>query len=102
MDLIDADTRSDQKADRVTSPAIDDVDNGATARTSPAISIRELNFSYDEAGSPKQVLFDIDLDIWPGEVALLTGPSGCGRTTLLTLIGRIPTLPPGPLPSLGA
>src|SRR6266436_1262806 len=83
MDLIDAGTRSDQKADRVTSPAIDDVDNGATARTSPAISIRELNFSYDEAGSPKQVLFDIDLDIWPGEVALLTGPSGCGKTTLL-------------------
>src|SRR5260370_3180158 len=100
MDLIDADTRSDQKADRVTSPAIDDVDNGATARTSPAISIRELNFSYDEAGSPKQVLFDIDLDIWPGEVALLTGPSECGKTTLLTLIGGLLTAPSGHFPIL--
>src|SRR5712692_9132724 len=101
MDLIDAGTRSDQKADRVTSPAIDDVDNGATARTSPAISIRELNFSYDEAGSPKQVLFDIDLDIWPGEIALLTGPSGCGKTTLLTLIGGLRTVQSGQLHVLG-
>jgi putative ABC transport system ATP-binding protein len=101
MDLIDAGTRSDQKADRVTSPAIDDIDNSATARTSPAISIRELNFSYDEAGSPKQVLFDIDLDIWPGEVALLTGPSGCGKTTLLTLIGGLRTVQLGQLHVLG-
>src|SRR5260370_35134382 len=101
MDLIDAGTRSDQKAGRVSSPAIDDVDNGATARTSPAISIRELNFSYDEAGSPKQILFDIDLDIWPGEVALLTGPSGCGKTTLLTLIGGLRTVQSGQLPVVG-
>src|SRR5260370_18679041 len=95
MDLIDAGTQSDQKADRVTSPAIDDIDNGATARASPAISIRELNFSYDEAGSPKQVLFDIDLDIWPGEVALLTVPSEGGKTTLLTLIGGLPPVQSG-------
>ncbi len=101
MDLIDAGTRSDQKADRVCSPAFEDVDNSATARTSPAISIRELNFSYDEAGSPKQVLFDIDLDIWPGEVALLTGPSGCGKTTLLTLIGGLRTVQSGQLHVLG-
>src|SRR5438552_19132305 len=101
MDLIDAGTRSDQKADRVTSPAIDDVDNGATAQTSPAISIRELNFSYDEGGRPKQVLFDIDLDIWPGEVALLTGPSGCGKTTLLTLIGGLRAVQTGELVVLG-
>src|SRR5437667_139984 len=101
MDLIHADTRLDHKADRVTSTAIDDVDNGATARTSPAISIRELNFSYDEDWSPKQVLFDIDLDIWPGEVALLTGPSGCGKTTLLTLIGGLRTVQSSQLHVLG-
>ena len=57
--------------------------NALVEPTAPAILIRELNFSYDEGGRPKQVLFDIDLDIWPGEVALLTGPSGCGKTTLL-------------------
>jgi putative ABC transport system ATP-binding protein len=69
--------------------------------TGPAISIRGLNFSYDEGGQPKQVLFDLDLDIWPGEIALLTGPSGCGKTTLLTLIGGLRTVQTGELVVLG-
>src|SRR6266481_6750756 len=69
--------------------------------TGPAISIRGLNFSYDEGGRPKQVLFNLDLDIWPGEIALLTGPSGCGKTTLLTLIGGLRTVQTGKLVVLG-
>jgi putative ABC transport system ATP-binding protein len=69
--------------------------------TGAAISVRELNFFYDEAGLPRQVLFDINLDIWPGQVALLTGPSGCGKTTLLTLIGGLRTVQSGELHVLG-
>lgn len=49
----------------------------------------------------KQVLFDIDLDIWPGEIVLLTGPSGCGKTTLLSLIGGLRTVQSGELTVLG-
>src|ERR671936_1114147 len=101
MHPILAGSKSDQKAARVTPPGSDTFDNGATTGTKPAILIRELNFSYDEAGRPKQVLFDIDLDIWPGEVALLTGPSGCGKTTLLTLIGGLRTVQSGQLHVLG-
>ena len=71
------------------------------AESEPAISIRWLSFSYDEGGRSKQVLFDIDLDIWPGEVALLAGPSGCGKTTLLTLIGGLRTVQTGELVVLG-
>src|SRR5919108_3697725 len=97
MHAIPAGSKSDQKAARVTPPGLDTFDNGANTGTKPAILIRELNFSYDEAGRPKQVLFDINLDIWPGEVALLTGPSGCGKTTLLSLIGGPPTPPEGEL-----
>jgi putative ABC transport system ATP-binding protein len=67
----------------------------------PAVSIRWLDFSYDEGGQPKQVLFEIDLDIWPGEFVLLTGPSGCGKTTLLTLIGGLRTVGRGELNVLG-
>jgi len=74
---------------------------GVLGPTGPAISIRGLNFSYDEGGRPKQVLFDLDLDIWPGEIALLTGPSGCGKTTLLTLIGGLRTVQTGKLVVLG-
>jgi len=67
----------------------------------PAVVIRGLDYFYHEAGRPKQVLFDIDLDIWSGEVVLLTGPSGCGKTTLLTLIGGLRTVESGELVVLG-
>jgi putative ABC transport system ATP-binding protein len=67
----------------------------------PVVSIRGLDFSYEESGRHSQVLFDIDLDIWPGEVVLLTGPSGCGKTTLLTLIGGLRTVQSGALTVLG-
>jgi len=74
----------------------------AEARASgPAVSIRGLDFAYHEAGRENQVLFDIDLDIWPGEVVLLTGPSGCGKTTLLTLIGGLRRVESGELRVLG-
>jgi ABC-type glutathione transport system ATPase component len=46
----------------------------------PVVSIRGLDFSYEESGRHSQVLFDIDLDIRPGEIVLLTGPSGWGST----------------------
>lgn len=66
-----------------------------------AISVRGLDFCYEEAGRPKQVLFDINLEIWPGDVALLTGPSGCGKTTLLSLAGALRTVRSGALTVLG-
>jgi putative ABC transport system ATP-binding protein len=67
----------------------------------PVVSIRGLDFSYREGGRYSQVLFDINLEIWPGEVVLLTGPSGCGKTTLLTLIGGLRTVETGELTVLG-
>jgi putative ABC transport system ATP-binding protein len=66
-----------------------------------AVAIRGLDFSFEEGGSAKQVLFGIDLGIWPGEIVLLTGPSGCGKTTLLTLIGGLRTVQSGELVVLG-
>ena len=53
----------------------------------PAVYIRGLNHRFGLGELAQQVLFDIDLDIYPGELVILTGPSGCGKTTLLTLIG---------------
>jgi putative ABC transport system ATP-binding protein len=67
----------------------------------PAVVIRGLNFSFEEGGTAKQVLFGIDLDIWPGEIVLMTGPSGCGKTTLLTLIGGLRSMQSGELTVLG-
>jgi phospholipid/cholesterol/gamma-HCH transport system ATP-binding protein len=51
--------------------------------TEPVVQIRDLRFARGE-----RVIFDgIDLDIRPGGVTAIMGPSGTGKTTLLKLIG---------------
>lgn len=69
--------------------------------TEPSVRIRDLNFHYGEGDLFKQVLFDINLDIYPGQIVILTGPSGSGKTTLLTLIGALRTVQDGSLRVLG-
>ncbi len=69
--------------------------------TMPVISASGLCFSYGTGELSKQILFDVDLKIMPGEIVLLTGHSGSGKTTLLTLIGGLRTLKQGRLEVLG-
>lgn len=57
--------------------------------SSPIITIENLNHYFGEKSLQQQVLFDINLEIHPGEIVLMTGPSGSGKTTLLTLIGGL-------------
>jgi putative ABC transport system ATP-binding protein len=82
-------------------PATIGAGEGDVEWSGPAVVIRALDFAYEEGGQPKQVLFDINLEIWPGQIVLLTGPSGCGKTTLLTLIGGLRTVQSGELTVLG-
>lgn len=49
------------------------------------IEIRNITKSYDSL----QVLKGINLDIVPGEVVSIVGPSGAGKTTLLQIIGSL-------------
>lgn len=67
----------------------------------PVISIQELSHYFGEGSLKKQVLFDINLEIQPGEIVLMTGPSGSGKTTLLTLIGSLRSPQQGSLQVLG-
>ena len=53
---------------------------------------KHLNFSYkseDAAVEDKQVLYDINLKIKPGETVAFVGQSGSGKSTLVNLIPRL-------------
>ncbi|MFH1759554.1 MAG: ABC transporter ATP-binding protein, partial [bacterium] len=52
----------------------------------PIVDIKNLSFFYAENKTP--VLRDINMRIYSGQTAAIAGPTGCGKTTLLKLIGR--------------
>lgn len=51
--------------------------------TEPLIQIRDLHFSRGK----RAIFSGIDMDIYPGRITAVMGPSGTGKTTLLKLIG---------------
>jgi putative ABC transport system ATP-binding protein len=67
----------------------------------PVISASHLNHYFGDKELRKQALFDIDLDIYAGEIVIMTGPSGSGKTTLLTLMGGLRSAQEGSLKILG-
>ncbi len=69
--------------------------------TTPVISAQHLNHYFGEGNLRKQALYDIDLDIYAGEIVIMTGPSGSGKTTLLTLMGGLRSAQSGSLKILG-
>lgn len=67
----------------------------------PVIYIQHLNHYFGEGELRKQVLFDINLEIFAGEIVIMTGPSGSGKTTILTLVGGLRSAHSGSLKVLG-
>ena len=54
------------------------------------ISIKNLSFKYDyEDENAKQILKNIDLEIYEGEFIALLGHNGSGKSTLANLINGI-------------
>lgn len=61
------------------------VNTEASAELSQAsmVSLRNVSFAYDEQ---QQVLTDVNLDVDPGSVIALAGPSGGGKSTIFKLL----------------
>jgi ATP-binding cassette, subfamily B, multidrug efflux pump len=72
-------------------PQIQDEPGAQNREIEGEIEFRGLNFSYDGT----QVLHDINLRIPAGSSLAIVGPTGSGKTTLVSLIPRIYDAEPG-------
>jgi ATP-binding cassette subfamily B protein len=55
------------------------------------VAFRSLSFAYD--GVP--VLCDVELEVKAGTTVAIVGPTGCGKSTLVSLLPRLFDPPPG-------
>jgi ATP-binding cassette subfamily B protein len=80
-------------------PTIDDRDEVASSKQTEIrgdVEFRDLHFAYDSAnGTPVEVLHGISLSIPAGSSLALVGPTGSGKSTLVSLIPRLYDAPPG-------
>ncbi len=60
----------------------------------PSIALCHVSKTYYE-GVPTPVLFDINLEVMPGEFVAVVGASGSGKTTLLNVIGLLDSVTEG-------
>ena len=58
-------------------------------RPTPVLSVRGVTRTYQSAAGPLTVLKGVDLDVRPGEVVGLIGPSGSGKSSLLHAAGLL-------------
>lgn len=55
----------------------------------PAISFKDLNYSYQDNGQSYLALEHVNMDIADGEFVCLVGHSGCGKSTMLALLAGL-------------
>ena len=60
-----------------------------TVPSAPLVRVREVSYTFGEGESSNRVLRNNNLELYPGELVIMTGQSGSGKTTLLTLIGGL-------------
>lgn len=54
-----------------------------------SIMVRGLRHEYSTDTGPLRVIDDLDLDVAAGEIVAITGSSGVGKTTVLSLLGGL-------------
>jgi subfamily B ATP-binding cassette protein MsbA len=60
----------------------------AMAHFQQSIRFENVGFSYSTEKGESQILHNVDLEVYAGELLALVGPSGAGKSTLVNLIPR--------------
>jgi ATP-binding cassette subfamily C (CFTR/MRP) protein 1 len=70
---------------------LEDITPRTNASSSPAtIRVRNLTLAWSDEGSP--VIDDVSFDFQPGDLTMIVGPVGCGKSSLLRgLLGETPS-----------
>jgi len=55
----------------------------------PNLELRHVSRSYAQGGQALHILRNLDLQLMPGQIVALVGPSGAGKTTLLQIAGLL-------------
>ncbi|PTX91751.1 ATP-binding cassette domain-containing protein [Opitutus sp. ER46] len=63
--------------------------------TIPVISVRGLHHAYGSGALERKVLHGLNVDFHPGEITIVMGHSGSGKSTFLTLVGALRTVQTG-------
>lgn len=61
----------------------------------PLIVLRNVIKEFPSGDGVSRVLKGIDLDIFPGEFLVVLGESGCGKTTMMNIIGGMDSMTEG-------
>ncbi|MFM9197470.1 MAG: ATP-binding cassette domain-containing protein, partial [Planctomycetia bacterium] len=61
-------------------------DGDAVATADVAVRVRGVTKQFGTGGSLTRALRGVDLDVASGELMILGGPSGCGTTTLVSIV----------------
>lgn len=61
------------------------------------VSLREVIKEFENPGRISRVLKGINLDVYKGEMAVILGESGCGKSTMMNIIGGMDLLTDGQL-----
>ncbi|MFE6858147.1 ABC transporter ATP-binding protein [Nocardia sp. NPDC057668] len=64
-------------------------DERTGANTAAGVALRDVRFGYDDAAPP--VLDGLDIEFRAGEITAIVGPSGSGKSSLLSLVAGLET-----------
>ena len=58
-------------------------------REEPLMTLRDVSKTYSNSNDTTQVLKNLDLELYRGEIVSLIGPSGSGKSTIIALIAGL-------------